>query len=68
MTASKRATDAGVAEVEQKTEKEQAQGFIGQKVDPRPNEEYSLESGPDSPPHAADIQSRHEQVHAEVSA
>lgn len=24
-------------------------GIIGQKVDPRPNEEYSLESGPDSP-------------------
>jgi hypothetical protein len=24
-------------------------GLIGQKVDPRPNEEYSLESGPESP-------------------
>lgn len=24
-------------------------GFIGTKVDPTPNEEYSLESGPDSP-------------------
>lgn len=24
-------------------------GYIGEKVDPRPNEDYSLESGPDSP-------------------
>jgi hypothetical protein len=24
-------------------------GYLGTKVDPRPNEEYSLESGPDSP-------------------
>ena len=29
-------------------------GFTGIKVDPRPNEEYSLESGPDSPS-AADV-------------
>lgn len=28
---------------------EQEQGFRGDKVDPRPNEDYSLESGPDSP-------------------
>lgn len=24
-------------------------GYLGTKVDPRPNEEYSLESGPDAP-------------------
>jgi hypothetical protein len=29
-------------------------GYIGTKVDPRPNEEHSLESGPDSPS-AADV-------------
>jgi hypothetical protein len=27
----------------------QDEGYIGQKVDPRPNEDYSLEGGPDSP-------------------
>lgn len=26
-----------------------AQGYIGEKADPRDNSEYSLESGPDSP-------------------
>lgn len=25
------------------------QGYLGQKVDPRPDSDYSLESGPDSP-------------------
>lgn len=36
-------------------------GFIGEKVDPRPNEAYSLESGPDSPSpleQAADVAER----------
>jgi hypothetical protein len=48
--AESKAKDAGQAEVQKKVEQEQSQGYIGTKVDPTPNEEYSLESGPDSPP------------------
>lgn len=30
--------------------KAQEKGYFGVEVDPRPNSEYSLQSGPDSPP------------------
>lgn len=36
-------------------------GFTGEKVDPRPNEEYSLESGPDSPTALEGMQAAAEQ-------
>lgn len=29
-------------------------GYFGVKADPRPNSDYSLESGPDAPPNAVD--------------
>lgn len=45
----KDAGDAGEAEVQATADAEVDQGFAGTKVDPRDNEEYSLESGPDSP-------------------
>jgi hypothetical protein len=41
--------DAGTGEVQAKVDKAEDKGFFGSKVDPRPNEEYSLETGPDSP-------------------
>jgi len=43
MAPTKTKDDAGQADVERE------QGFRGVKVDPIPNEEYSLESGPDGP-------------------
>lgn len=50
----KAAEDGGAAEVQSKADAELEQGFSGTKVDPRPNEDYSLESGPDSP-NAAEV-------------
>ncbi len=41
--------DLGQAEAQKIADTETEQGFRGQKVDPLPNSEYSLESGPDSP-------------------
>lgn len=40
-------------------------GFIGTKVDPRPNSDYSLESGPESP---SALESRIERHDAEAAA
>lgn len=37
------------AEAEKVANAELEQGYVGDKVDPRPNSDYSLESGPDSP-------------------
>lgn len=50
-TAPKQSADEASAkgDVAERVAAENAQGFVGQKVDPVPNEEYSLESGPDSP-------------------
>lgn len=45
----KKQDDFGQAEVQKNVDAEQEQGFRGNKVDPRPNSDYSLESGPDSP-------------------
>ena len=42
--------DAKVADqVQEAVDVETEQGYRGVKVDPRPNSDYSLESGPDSP-------------------
>jgi hypothetical protein len=41
--------DLGEAEVQKNVDAEHDQGYVGVKVDPRPNSAYSLESGPDSP-------------------
>ena len=41
--------EAGAQEVQERVDEETAQGFAGVEVDPIPNEEYSLQSGPDSP-------------------
>lgn len=54
--------DHGQAEVQEKVDHIEDTGVLGQKVDPRPDSDYSLKSGPDSPPAAADIHSRFEQV------
>jgi hypothetical protein len=42
-------TEAGLAEVQEKVDQETEQGFVGVEVDPIPNEEYSVQTGPDSP-------------------
>lgn len=42
--------DFGAGEVTQAFEQAQDQGFFGSKVDPLPNSDHSLESGPDAPP------------------
>jgi len=48
---SKKADDpeAGLKEVQERVDKELEQGFVGTKVDPIDNKEYSIQSGPDSP-------------------
>lgn len=53
-------TDAATikGDVEERAAEEAEQGFIGVKVDPIPNEEYSLETGPDSPPAVEDNRTR----------
>ena len=35
--------DAGAAEVQQRVDKENEQGFVGVEVDPTPNENYTVE-------------------------
>lgn len=48
-TKSKSKSSSDRPAVENSAELGQDVGFIGTKVDPRPNEDWSLESGPDSP-------------------
>lgn len=50
--------DAGQAEVQARMDEVTEQGFLGEKVDPIPDEEYSLLTGPDSPQHVADDKTR----------
>lgn len=45
-------------DVQKKVDAEQEQGFLGTKADPRPNSDYSLESGPDSPSAVEDDRTR----------
>lgn len=61
MTAHKDPAAAAKGDVEKQVAKEQEQGFVGHKVDPRPNSDYTLESGPDSPPHVENDRTRIEQ-------
>ncbi len=50
MTTKSEKSEAAIeAEVQTAVDKEQEKGYVGVKVDPLPNEAYSLESGPDSP-------------------
>lgn len=57
----KKTDDAGAEEVQKAVDEEQEQGFVGEKVDPRPNSDHSLESGPDSPPAVPDDRTRFDQ-------
>jgi hypothetical protein len=54
--------DHGQAEVQETVDHVEDTGVLGEKVDPRPDSEYSLKSGPESPSAAADIHTRVEQV------
>lgn len=63
MTTAKKAdapknAEAAEEEVQSRSDKEQEQGFVGIKVDPHPNEAYSLTTGPDSPSAVPDNQTR----------
>ena len=62
----KASDDAGKASVQEQVDAEQEQGFFGTKVDPRPNSDYSLESGPDSPSAVEDDRTRVVQHGAEA--
>lgn len=42
-------TDAGQAQVQAKVDEETEKGYRGVKVDPLPNDAYSIKTGPDSP-------------------
>lgn len=53
--------DAAKGDVEEQVAEEDAQGFLGTKVDPRPDSDYTLESGPDSPPAHEDDRTRSQQ-------
>lgn len=50
MAPTKKADDSGAADVQKAVDEATDQGYVGDKVDPRPNSDHSLESGPDSPP------------------
>ena len=53
--------DRITGDVEEQVQEETDQGFLGTKVDPRPNEDYTLTTGPDAPPAHEDDRSRSEQ-------
>lgn len=57
-TPKKDAPDKAAAEVQSRVDQEQEQGFVGIKVDPNPNEAYTLATGPNSPPHVPDNTTR----------
>lgn len=46
------------AKLDEAVDEAQANGYFGVKVDPLPNEAYSLESGPDGPPLVEDNRTR----------
>lgn len=41
--------DLGAAEVQERVDEAEEQGFLGVKVDPTPNENYSMQTPPDAP-------------------
>lgn len=57
--------DAAKGDVQQQVDDEQAQGVLGQKVDPIPDAEYTLTTGPDSPGRAEDHVTGTSQVSAQ---
>lgn len=57
-----KAEDHGQEEVQEKVDHIEDTGVLGEKVDPRPDSDYSLKSGPDSPSAAEDIHTRLGQV------
>lgn len=57
-----KAEDRGQAEVQETVNRIEDTGVLGQKVDPRPDSDYSLKSGPESPSAAEDIHTRVGQV------
>lgn len=57
-TPAKKGGDAGQAEVQARMDEVTEKGFLGEKVDPIPDEEYSLLTGPDSPQHIPDDKTR----------
>lgn len=59
--AERKASDHGEAEVQATSNKETDQGFVGAKVDPVDNAEYTLTTGPDSPPYFDDDTTRADQ-------
>lgn len=61
MPAHRKEADAAKGDVEEQIDEESAKGFYGEKVDPRPDSDYTLESGPDSPPNHPDDRTRSEQ-------
>lgn len=50
--------EAGADQVQATVDKEEDQGFRGVKVDPVPNEEYTLTTGPSSPSYFEDEHTR----------
>lgn len=58
MATEKKTDDAGQAEMQKTVDQLEEQGFIGDKVDQTPDEEYSLLTGPTSPPHVPDDRTR----------
>lgn len=58
--------------VQEAVDRAEEQGFIGEKADPRDNEEYSLQSGPDSPTageqNVEALRARAEQAEADLNA
>jgi hypothetical protein len=54
--------DHGQAEVQEIVDHVEDTGVLGEKVDPRPDSDYSLKSGPDSPSAAVDVHGRVEQI------
>lgn len=47
--AEKKPKDSGQAEVQKNVDAEEEKGFRGVEVDPTPNSEFSIQSGPKSP-------------------
>lgn len=55
-------------DVDARAAEEAEQGFLGVKVDPLPNSDHSLESGPDSPPAVSSPYERAAQYSTEPEA
>lgn len=53
-----RDTEVGQDQVQEVVDDQLDVGYVGTKVDPRPNEDYALTSGPDSPSAVEDDRTR----------